>query len=74
MVLRSSRRRSACSSCARANPSSRGIADEVSKRRKRTRIFQGMRAPEIIDAVLEGAGISARWQLLRDHAVRAFVT
>jgi type VI secretion system VgrG family protein len=44
------------------------------KRRKRTRIFQGMRAPEIIDAVLEAAGISARWQLLRDHAVRTYVT
>jgi type VI secretion system secreted protein VgrG len=44
------------------------------KRRKRTRIFQEMRAPEIIDAVLEGAGISARWQLLRDHVLREFVT
>jgi type VI secretion system secreted protein VgrG len=44
------------------------------KRRKRTRIFQGMRAPEIIDAVLEGAGISARWQLLRDHTVRTYAT
>ena len=44
------------------------------KRRKRSRIFQGMRAPEIIDAVLEGAGISARWQLLRELVVREFVT
>jgi hypothetical protein len=44
------------------------------KRRKRTRIFKGMRAPEIIEAMLEGAGISARWQLLRDHVPRAYVT
>ena len=34
------------------------------KRRRRSRIFQNMRVPEIVDAVLQEAGIPTRWQLL----------
>jgi type VI secretion system secreted protein VgrG len=44
------------------------------KRRRRTRIFQQMRVPEIIEAVLREAGIGARFQLLRDHPPREYTT
>jgi len=44
------------------------------KRRKRTRIYQQMRVPEIIDAVLHEAGIGARSRLLREHPVREYCT
>lgn len=44
------------------------------KRRRRTRIFQGLRVTEIVDAVLREAGIATRWQLLRDYPVREYCT
>ena len=44
------------------------------KRRRRTRIFQGLRVTEIVDAVLREAGIATRWQILRDYPVRAYCT
>jgi type VI secretion system secreted protein VgrG len=44
------------------------------KRKKRTRIFQKMRVPDIVTAVLEEAGIGARWQLVRAYPVREYCT
>jgi type VI secretion system secreted protein VgrG len=44
------------------------------KRRKRSRIFQRMRVPEIIAAVLGSAGIGVRFQLLREHPPREYCT
>ncbi|MFT3769477.1 MAG: type VI secretion system tip protein TssI/VgrG [Minicystis sp.] len=44
------------------------------KRRRRTRIFQQMRVPEIAAAVLKEAGIDARFQLLREHPPREYCT
>jgi type VI secretion system secreted protein VgrG len=44
------------------------------KRHKQTRIFQDMKVPEVIAAVLETAGIGARFQLLREHAPREYLT
>ena len=44
------------------------------KRRKRTRIFQNMRVPDVVTAVLLEAGIAAKWQLLHDYPVREYCT
>ncbi len=44
------------------------------KRKKRTRIFQKMRVPDIVTAVLLEAGIAARWQLTRAYPEREYVT
>ena len=44
------------------------------KRRKRTRIFQHLRVPEILASVLGEAGIGARFRLLRDHPPREYCT
>lgn len=44
------------------------------RRRRRSRIFQGLRVPEIVDAVLREAGISTRWQLSREYPVREYAT
>ncbi len=44
------------------------------KRRRRSRIFQNLRVPEIVDAVLQEAGIPTRWQLVRKYPVREFAT
>jgi uncharacterized protein involved in type VI secretion and phage assembly len=44
------------------------------KRKKRTRIFQNMRVPDVVTAVLLEAGIAAKWQLLHAYPVREFCT
>ncbi|MFT3770161.1 MAG: type VI secretion system tip protein TssI/VgrG [Minicystis sp.] len=44
------------------------------KRRKRTRIFQNMRVPDIVAAVLNEAGIATRWQLTRAYPMREYCT
>ena len=44
------------------------------KRRRRTRIFQQMRVPEIVASVLKEAGIGVRFQLLREHPPREYCT
>jgi uncharacterized protein involved in type VI secretion and phage assembly len=44
------------------------------KRKKRTRIFQKMRVPDVVSAVLLEAGIATKWQLLRDYPVREYCT
>ncbi|MFT3765202.1 MAG: contractile injection system protein, VgrG/Pvc8 family [Minicystis sp.] len=44
------------------------------KRKKRTRIFQKMRVTDIVTAVLEEAGIAARWQLTRAYPMREYCT
>jgi type VI secretion system secreted protein VgrG len=44
------------------------------RRRKRTRIFQGMRVPDIVSSVLLETGIATRWQLTRPYAVREYTT
>ena len=44
------------------------------KRKKRTRIFQRMRVPDIVTAVLLEAGIATRWQLKREYPVREYCT
>jgi type VI secretion system secreted protein VgrG len=44
------------------------------KRTQRTRIFQRLRVPDIVTAVLAEAGIAVRWQLVRAYAVREFCT
>lgn len=44
------------------------------KRRRRSRIFQGMRVPEIVGAVLREAGIGTRWQLGREYPLREYAT
>ena len=44
------------------------------RRRRRSRIFQNLRVPEIVDAVLKEAGISTRWQLVREYPAREYAT
>jgi type VI secretion system secreted protein VgrG len=44
------------------------------KRKKRTRIFQSMRVPDIVSGVLADAGIATRWQLARVYPVREYCT
>jgi type VI secretion system secreted protein VgrG len=44
------------------------------KRRRQTRIFQQLSAPDIIAAVLREARIDARFQLLREYPVREYTT
>jgi type VI secretion system secreted protein VgrG len=44
------------------------------KRKRRTRIFQKMRVPDIVTAVLLEAGIAARWQLTRAYPEREYCT
>jgi hypothetical protein len=44
------------------------------KRKQRTRIFQKMRVPDIVTAVLLEAGITTRWQLTRAYPEREYVT
>ncbi len=44
------------------------------KRKTRTRIFQNMRVPDIVSAVLLEAGITTRWQLVRAYPEREYCT
>jgi uncharacterized protein involved in type VI secretion and phage assembly len=44
------------------------------KRKQRTRIFQKLRVPDIVTAVLLEAGITTRWQLTRAYPEREYVT
>ncbi|MCC6527271.1 MAG: type VI secretion system tip protein VgrG [Polyangiaceae bacterium] len=44
------------------------------KQRKRSRVFQHERVPEIVSAVLREAGIGVRWQLGRAYPAREYVT
>jgi type VI secretion system secreted protein VgrG len=44
------------------------------KRRKGSRIFQRLRVDQVIDAVLDGAGIGRRWQLSREYPAREYCT
>jgi uncharacterized protein involved in type VI secretion and phage assembly len=44
------------------------------RRKRRTRIFQNMRVPDVVSSVLQEAGIAARWQLLHPYPVREYVT
>jgi len=44
------------------------------RRKQRTRIFQKMRVPDIVTAVLLEAGIAARWQLTRVYPEREYTT
>jgi uncharacterized protein involved in type VI secretion and phage assembly len=44
------------------------------RRKKRTRIFQSMRVPDIVSAVLLEAGITTRWQLVRPYPMREYCT
>jgi hypothetical protein len=44
------------------------------RRKKRTRIFQGMRVPDIVSSVLLDAGIATRWQLVRAYPAREYCT
>lgn len=44
------------------------------KRKQRTRIFQKMRVPDVVTAVLQEAGIQVRWQLVRAYPVREHCT
>ncbi len=44
------------------------------KRKQRSRIFQKMRVPDIVTAVLLEAGITARWQLTRSYPEREYCT
>lgn len=44
------------------------------RRKTRTRIFQNMRVPDIVSAVLLEAGITTRWQLTRAYPVREYGT
>jgi uncharacterized protein involved in type VI secretion and phage assembly len=44
------------------------------RRKQRTRIFQKMRVPDIVTAVLQEAGIVTRWQLTRAYPERELVT
>ena len=44
------------------------------RRKQRTRIFQKMRVPDIVTAVLLEAGIATRWQLTRTYPQREYTT
>jgi len=44
------------------------------KRKKRTRIYQNMRVPDVVTAVLLEAGLVAKWQLLHVYPVREYCT
>ena len=44
------------------------------RRKQRTRIFQKMRVPDIVTAVLLEAGIATRWQLTRAYPQREYTT
>jgi hypothetical protein len=44
------------------------------KRKKRTRIYQNMRVPDVVTAVLLDAGIATKWQLLHPYPVREYCT
>lgn len=44
------------------------------KRKRKSRIFQQMRVPDIVTQVLLDAGIAARWQLSRDYPIREYCT
>ncbi len=44
------------------------------KRKQRTRIFQNMRVPDIVTAVLQEAGLQVRWQLVRAYPMREYCT
>src|SRR4051812_9832477 len=44
------------------------------RRKKRTRIFQKMRVPDIVSSVLLEAGITTRWQLVRAYPEREYTT
>lgn len=44
------------------------------KRKRRTRIFQKMRVPDIVTSVLLEEGIAARWRLALDYPVREYCT
>jgi uncharacterized protein involved in type VI secretion and phage assembly len=44
------------------------------RRKQRTRIFQKMRVPDIVTAVLQETGITTRWQLTRAYPEREYVT
>jgi type VI secretion system secreted protein VgrG len=44
------------------------------RRKKRTRIFQAMRVPDIVSSVLTEAGIATRWQLSRMYPEREYCT
>jgi type VI secretion system secreted protein VgrG len=44
------------------------------KRKKRSRIFQKMRVPDIVAAVLQEAGIPVRFQLVRAYPMREYCT
>jgi type VI secretion system secreted protein VgrG len=44
------------------------------KRKRRTRVFQKMRVPDVVTSVLLEAGIGTRWQLTRAYPVREYCT
>jgi len=44
------------------------------KQRRRTRIFQGMRVPDIVASVLREVGIATRWALVRAYPAREYCT
>ncbi|HEY4120582.1 MAG TPA: type VI secretion system tip protein TssI/VgrG [Byssovorax sp.] len=44
------------------------------RRRRRSRIFQNMRVPDVVTSILGETGISARWQLTRDYPMREYCT
>ncbi len=44
------------------------------KRRQRSRIFQNMRVPDVVSAILTEAGIACCWQLTRAYPTREYCT
>jgi type VI secretion system secreted protein VgrG len=44
------------------------------RRKRRTRIFQKMRVPDVVSSVLLEAGIATRWQLVRAYPEREYLT
>lgn len=44
------------------------------KQKKRSRIYQNMRVPDVVSSVLLEAGIGTQLQLLHDHPVREYIT
>jgi type VI secretion system secreted protein VgrG len=44
------------------------------KRKRRSRVFQNMRVPDLVTKVLLEAGIATRWQLTRSYPVREYCT
>jgi type VI secretion system secreted protein VgrG len=44
------------------------------RRKRKTRVFQNLRVPDVVTAVLLEGGIAARWQLTRAYPVREYCT